>query len=86
MSIELQGVTVPVGTLWTRTRGARETASFEHALSWLSRRSAFGIDPELPFSRASFHFGFHAPPEVHPSRRIVSECDTDYRDGLAGDA
>ncbi len=29
--IDLAGATVPVGTLWTRTRGARQTASFEYA-------------------------------------------------------
>lgn len=55
VSMELHGTTVPVGRLWTRTRGARETASFEYAPSWLSHRSAFGIDPALPLSRGSFH-------------------------------
>ena len=51
----LAGETVPVGKLWTRTRGARETASFEYDPSWLSRRDAFGLDPVLPPTRGSFH-------------------------------
>ena len=52
---DLAGATVPVGTLWTRTRGARQTASFEYAASWLARPDAFGIDPALPPARGPFH-------------------------------
>ena len=52
---DLDGATVPVGTLWTRTRGARQTASFEYAASWLARPDAFGIDPALPPARGPFH-------------------------------
>ena len=52
---DLHGSTVPVGRLWTRTRGARETASFEYEPSWLSHRGAFGLDPVLPLARGSFH-------------------------------
>ena len=33
------GETVSVGTLWARTRGARQTASFEYDTSWLARRT-----------------------------------------------
>ena len=53
--IELAGETVPVGTLWARARGARQTASFEYDRSWLARRDAFGIDPVLPPARGPFH-------------------------------
>ena len=53
--IDLAGATVPVGTLWTRTRGARQTASFAYADSWLARPEAFGIDPALPPARGPFH-------------------------------
>ena len=52
---DLDGATVPVGTLRTRTRGARQTASFEYAASWLARPDAFGIDPALPPARGPFH-------------------------------
>ena len=53
--VDLAGAAVPVGTLWTRTRGARQTASFEYAASWLARPGAFGIDPALPPARGPFH-------------------------------
>ena len=53
--IELAGETVPVGTLWARARGARQTASFEYDRSWLARGDAFGIDPVLPPARGPFH-------------------------------
>ena len=52
---ELSARTVSVGTLWARTRGARETASFEYDASWLARRDAFGLDPALPPARGPFH-------------------------------
>ncbi len=53
--MELAGEPVPAGTLWTRTRGARQTASFEYDRSWLAHRDAFGIDPVLPPARGPFH-------------------------------
>ena len=49
------GATVPVGTLWARTRGARQTASFEYHRSWLGRRDACGLDPVLPAGLGRFH-------------------------------
>ena len=69
--IELHGATVSVGRLWTRTRGARETASFEYDPSWLSHRGAFGIDPELPLTQGPFHTGrplFNAFMDPAPDR------------------
>ena len=49
------GETVPVGTLRARTRGARQTASFEYDRSWPARRDAFGLDPVLPAGLGPFH-------------------------------
>jgi serine/threonine-protein kinase HipA len=53
--IETASGTALLGRLWTRTRGSRETASFEYDASWLARPDAYGIDPELPPSRGQFH-------------------------------
>lgn len=53
--MDWQGETVPVGRLWARAKGARQTASFEYASDWLARRGAFSLDPELPLTRAPFH-------------------------------
>ena len=53
--MDLAGESFPVGRLWARTRGARETASFEYDPSWLARRDTFGLDPLLPPARGQFH-------------------------------
>ena len=53
--VDLSGETVPLGTLWARTRGGRQTASFEYDRSWLARPDAFGIDPVLPPAPGPFH-------------------------------
>ena len=69
--MELDGETVPVGTLWTRTRGSRQTASFEYDRSWLARRDAFGIDPVLPPASGPFHIDrplFNAFTDPAPDR------------------
>jgi serine/threonine-protein kinase HipA len=46
--ISRRGETTPVGRLWTRIRGSRESASFEYTADWLARPDRFAIDPELP--------------------------------------
>ena len=69
--MELAGETVSVGTLWTRTRGARETAFFEYDPSWLARRDAFGLEPMLPPGRGPFHTDrpvFNAFTDAAPDR------------------
>lgn len=33
--MDLAGVAMRVGTLWTRTRNARQSATFEYAAEWL---------------------------------------------------
>jgi serine/threonine-protein kinase HipA len=49
-----RGETTLVGRLWTRSRGARESASFEYAAEWLAR-PGFAIDPDLPLTAGAFH-------------------------------
>ena len=69
--IELSGATVPVGRLWPRTRGARESASFEYDPSWLVRPDGFGLDPTLPPARGAFHTDralFNAFADAAPDR------------------
>jgi serine/threonine-protein kinase HipA len=53
--IDWQGRTVRLGRLWTRTRGARETASFEYDPTCIERRDAFALDPRLPQTAGQFH-------------------------------
>ena len=47
--------TVLVGRLWSRVRGAKETASFEYATGWLRDARAFALDPELPLASGVVH-------------------------------
>src|SRR5262249_37671692 len=55
-SVQLGGTTpVEVGTLWSRIRTGKETASFEYAASWIRRPGAFALDPELPLGPGRFH-------------------------------
>ena len=53
--LDLDGAPVLVGRLWARSKGARESASFEYDASWLARRDAFALDPELPLGAGPFH-------------------------------
>lgn len=55
VSIDVDGVTVPVGRLWARARSGRESSSFEYERGWLVRRGAFALDPELPLTTGPFH-------------------------------
>lgn len=55
VSVDLDGAPVPVGRLWARVRSGRESASFEYERSWLVRRGAFALDPELPLTAGQFH-------------------------------
>jgi serine/threonine-protein kinase HipA len=53
--IDWQGETVFVGRLWSRGKGARETATFEYDRVWLGRPGAFALDPNLPLTPGPFH-------------------------------
>ena len=46
--------TALVGRLWTRLRGARESASFEYAADWLARRDRFAIAPQIERMSSAF--------------------------------
>ena len=69
--LDLHGEPLAVGRLWTRARRGKETASFEYEPSWLRRRGAFSLDPELPVARGQFHAAhalFHAFTDPAPDR------------------
>ena len=52
---DLEGVPVRAGRLWARTRGRKESASFEYDDGWLAHRAGFALDPMLPLGRGLFH-------------------------------
>ena len=53
--IDLRGVAVPVGRLWTRERNGRESASFEYDASWLQHPERFALEPALTLGPGPFH-------------------------------
>lgn len=54
MFVDRGGVPVLVGVLWCRS-SPRVGASFAYEPSFLERRDAFAIDPELPLGAGQFH-------------------------------
>ncbi|HVV85596.1 MAG TPA: HipA domain-containing protein [Kofleriaceae bacterium] len=53
--VDLAGTPVLVGRLWTRSRGTRDSSSFEYDPTWLARADRFAIDPELTLVRGPMH-------------------------------
>ena len=53
--VELNGVANRVGTLWTRARSGRESATFEYAPEWLERPDHFALEPALAIGPGPHH-------------------------------
>lgn len=52
---DLHGTPVPVGRLWTRTRGGHESATFQYDARWLAHPERFALEPALSLDAAAFH-------------------------------
>ncbi|HEY2659573.1 MAG TPA: type II toxin-antitoxin system HipA family toxin [Caulobacteraceae bacterium] len=53
--IDWDGATRPIGRLWARAKGARQTCSFAYDRAWLGLPGAFALDPNLPLARGDTH-------------------------------
>lgn len=53
--VDLEGITVLVGRLWSRSRGDRESASFRYDEDWLEYHDRFPLEPALTLDPAAFH-------------------------------
>lgn len=53
--IDLRGVSVLVGRLWTRVQRGRESASFEYDAAWLHHPERFALEPALALGPGPFH-------------------------------
>ncbi len=53
--VDLDGVAVLAGRLWSRVRGGRESASFQHDESWLRHPQRFALEPALALGAAAHH-------------------------------
>ena len=58
---DLVGAPHLVGRLWTRTGGARESASFAYDRAWLSQPMRFALDPALQLAQGRIHAAGNRP-------------------------
>lgn len=69
--IDWDGATRPIGRLWARAKGARQTCPFAYAADWLGLAGAFPLDPNLPLVRGDAHWDgglFNAFTDPAPDR------------------
>jgi serine/threonine-protein kinase HipA len=69
--IDWDGETRPVGRLWARAKGVRQTCSFAYDAAWLGLGGAFPLDPNLPLVRGDAHWDgglFNAFSDPAPDR------------------
>jgi serine/threonine-protein kinase HipA len=53
--VDLGGIPHLVGRLWTRTRQARESATFEYDAGWLAHPERFSLEPAIKLGPGPFH-------------------------------
>jgi len=53
--VDLEGIPRLAGSLWSRCRKNRESATFEYDDAWLNNPNKFALDPMLTLGRGSFH-------------------------------
>lgn len=53
--VELNGVSLLAGKLWTRARGNRQSATFEYAPEWLAHPERFALEPALTIGPGPHH-------------------------------
>lgn len=53
--VDLKGVAVPVGRLWVKNRGGKESATFEYEAGWLKHPQRFALAPNLMLTTGKFH-------------------------------
>ena len=59
--VDLDGIPIHVGRLWTHYRRGRESASFEYDRKWLNHPKRFSLDPALKLDPGSFHASLDKP-------------------------
>ena len=55
VTVQLGGIDVPCGTLYTNVRRGQQSASFTYDRSYIHREDAFEISPDLPLGEATIH-------------------------------
>jgi serine/threonine-protein kinase HipA len=59
--VDLVGIPMKVGQLWSRFRNGRESMSFEYDRDWLNHPKRFSLDPALKLVAGSFHAASDKP-------------------------
>lgn len=59
--VDLEGVPRFVGRLWARTRGNKESPSFEYDASWLQNPLKFSLEPALELGPGPYHTADDVP-------------------------
>lgn len=59
--IDMEGMPIKVGQIWTHYRNGRESISFEYDRKWLSHPKRFSLDPALKLAEGSFHASSDKP-------------------------
>lgn len=55
VTVQLDGMDVPCGTLYTTVHRGQQSASFAYDRSYILRKDAFEISPDLPLGEATIH-------------------------------
>ncbi len=53
--VDLEGIPIKVGQLWSHYRNGKESMSFEYDHEWLNHPKRFSLDPALKLDTGSFH-------------------------------
>ena len=86
--IDWDGATRPVGRLWARAKGARQTCSFAYDAAWLGLPGAFPLDPNLPLVRGDAHWdgglfnAFSDPAPDRWGRSLMGRRELPFGDAL----
>lgn len=59
--VDLEGRAQFAGRLWTRTRGSRDSATFEYDPAWLAHPRRFSLEPALNVGPGPFHTTANQP-------------------------
>jgi serine/threonine-protein kinase HipA len=59
--MDIQGTPIPVGTLWARSSGNRQSATFEYHRDWLQHSDRFAIEPALTVDAGPHHTAGNTP-------------------------
>ncbi len=59
--VDLMGIPIKAGWLWSRFRNGRESMSFEYDRDWLNHPKKFSLDPALKLIEGTFHASSDKP-------------------------